>query len=155
VSIVANVPRRPATSAAPDPSFGRRMAALTPQGEAKKLTVGRDIALTGEIKSCDTLVVEGEVRAALDRCRTLEIARSGAFHGDAEIAVADIAGLFEGVLTVRDRLILRATGRMIGTIRYREIEIERGGTLAGTVEILGADDPVTAEPEPVEFSGAS
>ena len=112
------------------PSFGR---------EPKTLTVGREINLSGEITSCDRLVVEGEVRSELERCQSLEISRGGAFRGKAKIANAEIAGLFEGDLNVEGCLILRATGRIIGTIRYREIEIERGGKLAGTVEVADGD----------------
>jgi cytoskeletal protein CcmA (bactofilin family) len=43
-------------------------------------------------------------------------------------------------MDVEDCLILRATGRIIGTIRYRDIEIERGGKIAGTMEIIDEAD---------------
>lgn len=140
----AVLPDRPKPPRPPGaPSFGR---------EPKTLTVGREINLAGEITSCDRLVVEGEVRSDLDQCQSLEIARGGAFRGKAKISSAEIAGLFEGDLNVEGCLILRATGRIIGTIRYREIEIERGGKLAGTVEIandVDADKPgETTKPEP-------
>lgn len=131
---------RPSHGSITEPKVPRKPGPLSVQGEAKKLTVGRDISLSGEINSCDTLVVEGEVRANLKNCRNIEIARSGAFRGEAEIAVADIAGRFEGTLHVRNRLTLRSTGRISGTIRYREIEIERGGQIAGTVEIVADSD---------------
>jgi len=108
--------------------------------EPKTLTVGREIMLSGDITSCDRLVVEGEVRSSLEGCQSLEIARGGAFRGKATIAAAEIAGLFEGDLVVEDCLILRATGRIIGTIRYRDLEIERGGRIAGTVEITDEAD---------------
>jgi cytoskeletal protein CcmA (bactofilin family) len=108
--------------------------------EPKTLTVGREITLSGEITSCDRLVVEGEVRSSLEGCQSLEIARGGTFRGKAKIAAAEVAGLFEGELDVEDCLILRATGRIIGTIRYRDIEIERGGKIAGTVEIADEQD---------------
>jgi cytoskeletal protein CcmA (bactofilin family) len=115
-------------------------APASPRREPKTLTVGRDITLSGEITSCDRLVVEGEVRSSLEGCQTLEISGDGAFRGKAKIATAEIAGLFEGELDVEDCLILRATGRIIGTIRYRDIEIERGGKIAGTVEIFDESD---------------
>jgi cytoskeletal protein CcmA (bactofilin family) len=105
-------------------------------GEPKRLTVGCGISLSGEINSCDTLVVEGEVQASLDHCNTMEIAKTGVFKGAAEIATADIAGLFDGDLVVRERLILRGTGRIIGTVRYGDLEIERGGRITGTMELL-------------------
>jgi cytoskeletal protein CcmA (bactofilin family) len=41
-------------------------------------------------------------------------------------------GLYQRALV----LILRATGRIIGTICYRDLEIERGGKITGTVEII-------------------
>lgn len=138
-------PRRLSTVSPAEPQMPRKTGPLSVQSEAKKLTVGRDISLSGEISSCDTLIVEGEIRADLGNCRTLEIARSGTFRGNAEISVADIAGHFEGTLTVTDRLILRSTGRIMGTIRYREIEIERGGQIAGTIEIRNNEDGAETE----------
>lgn len=145
---VKEIVKRPSTSSLSDPKVPRKPGPLSVQGEAKKLTVGRDISLSGEISSCDTLIVEGEVRANLKNCRTVEIARSGAFRGEADVAVADVSGRFEGTLNVRDRLILRSTGRITGTVRYREIEIERGGKVAGTIEIVG--DPENADRDHTE-----
>lgn len=138
-------PRRLSTVSPAEPQLPRKTGPLSVQSEAKKLTVGRDISLSGEISSCDTLVVEGEIRADLNNCRTLEIARSGTFRGDAEISVADIAGQFEGTLTVTDRLILRSTGRITGTVRYREIEIERGGQIAGTIDIRSQTESIETD----------
>lgn len=137
---------RPALSARPGSALQRKMGPLSVQGDSKRLTVGREISLSGEISSCEMLVVEGAVKATLDGCKTLEIARSGKFDGTAHVTVADIAGTFDGTLMVSQRLILRSTGRIIGTIRYGEMEIERGGRLEGTAETIsgrGGDDGST------------
>jgi cytoskeletal protein CcmA (bactofilin family) len=131
---------RPATSARPGAALQRKTGPLSIQGDAKRLTVGREISLSGEIDSCEMLVVEGAVKATLDGCKALEITRSGRFNGTAHVAVADIAGLFDGTLMVTERLILRGTGRIIGTVRYNEIEIERGGRLEGTAELMAGRD---------------
>lgn len=129
------------TKTAPRTPFARRIVEVpgrqtAKRGEPKRLTVGREISLAGEINSCDTLIVEGEVRASLTDCNAMEIAKGGLFKGAAEIATADIAGLFDGDLVVKERLILRGTGRIIGTVRYSNIEIERGGRITGTMELL-------------------
>ena len=145
---LADPPRRLPDVGAPPP---RRTEARTePRGEArpasssdidtKKLTVGRGIFLTGEIRSCDRLVVEGRVEAVLADSRSIEIAESGLFKGNVQIDSAEISGRFEGDITVKHRLTVHSTGRVIGTIRYGEIEIERGGILSGTVELLGDDE---------------
>jgi cytoskeletal protein CcmA (bactofilin family) len=110
-------------------------------GELRKLTVGREITLSGEINSCDMLVIEGSVEANLINCRDIDIAESGLFKGEAAIEEATISGRFEGNLTVRKRLLIRASGRVVGTIRYGQIEIECGGQISGDVQA----QPVSAE----------
>jgi cytoskeletal protein CcmA (bactofilin family) len=104
--------------------------------DTKKLIVGGGITLNGEIRTCDTLVVEGRVEAVLQECKNIEIMAPGEFKGAAEVDVADISGRFDGDLTARQRLIVRAGGRVLGKIRYGQLEIERGGVLSGEVEVL-------------------
>jgi cytoskeletal protein CcmA (bactofilin family) len=103
-------------------------------GEIRKLTVGREITLSGEITSCDKLIIEGSVEANLNNCRDVEIAESGLFKGTASIEEAEIQGRFEGNLVVRKRLLIKASGRVSGTIRYGQIEIECGGQISGDVQ---------------------
>ena len=104
--------------------------------DEKKLTVGPEIVLSGQITSCDRLVVEGRVEAVLQDCKNIEIMAPGEFKGAAEVDVADISGQFNGDLTARQRLIVRAGGKVLGKIRYGQLEIERGGVLSGEVEVL-------------------
>jgi len=103
-------------------------------GELRKLTVGREITLSGEITSCDMLVIEGSVEANLNNCRDVEIAESGLFKGTASIEEAEIQGRFEGNLTVRKRLLIKASGRVSGTIRYGQLEVECGGQISGDIQ---------------------
>lgn len=100
-----------------------------------KLIVGPNIKLKGvEITDCDTLVVEGRVEATMDS-RVIQIAERGAFKGSAEIDIAEIHGEFDGELTVRQKLVIYATGKVSGKIRYGKVVIEEGGQLAGDVQV--------------------
>jgi cytoskeletal protein CcmA (bactofilin family) len=110
-------------------------------GEVRKLTVGREITLSGEITSCDKLIIEGSVEANLNNCRDVEIAESGLFKGSAAIEEAEIQGRFEGNLVVRKRLLIKASGRVSGTIRYGQIEIECGGQISGDVQAQPSSEP--------------
>ena len=104
---------------------------------AGRLTVGPGIGLTGWVAACDRLVVEGTVRAALSRTRALVVAEGGRFTGGrAEVEEAEIGGVYEGELTVRGLLLVRRTGRVRGTVRYGELELEAGGVLSGLVTAL-------------------
>lgn len=101
--------------------------------DGKKLIVGREIELSGNISACDKLVVEGRVEANIRDCREIEIASSGTFKGEAEIEIAEISGTFDGTLIAKDILFVRSSGRVTGTVRFGKLEIERGGEIVGDV----------------------
>lgn len=118
-------------------------SAGAPEG-GSKLTVGPNIKLKGvEITDCDTLVVEGLVEATMDS-RVIQIAEIGSFKGSADIDIAEIHGLFDGNLTVRQKLTIYSTGKVTGKIRYGKIVIEEGGQLSGEIE-FGTGGTSTAQ----------
>ena len=101
-----------------------------------KLVVGPDIKMKGvEISDCDTLVVEGRMEATLDS-RVLEITSHGVFQGTIAVDQAEIHGKFDGELTVRKQLVIHATGKVSGKIRYAKIKIEEGAEVAGDLQML-------------------
>jgi cytoskeletal protein CcmA (bactofilin family) len=115
-------------------------------GSDRTLTIGRGINMSGEIESCDHLMVEGTVEAALKGAKLLEIAESGTFYGTVEIEEATIAGRFEGDITVNGRLTLKSSGVITGSIAYRELEVEAGAVLDGRMTPLkGVVDPKSAD----------
>ena len=104
-----------------------------------RLIVGPDVKLKGaEIQDCDILVVEGRVEATMDS-RVIQIAEKGAFSGKVGIDVAEIHGHFDGELTARNQLIIHASGRVSGKIRYGKILIEEGGELSGDIASIAND----------------
>jgi len=106
------------------------------QGESKKLIVGREIRLNGEITSCEHLVVEGSVEAMLADGKMVDIAESGTFRGSVECETAQIRGRFDGDLTCNERLVVHSTGRVVGKVRYRQLEVERGGEISGDMQTI-------------------
>ena len=105
----------------------------TAEPSAGTLVIGKQIVLSGEVTSCNRLVVEGTIKANIKECRDIAIAEGGLFSGSAAVESADISGRFEGDLTVSGRLLIRAPGLVSGTVQYSELEIERGGRIAGNV----------------------
>lgn len=138
---------RPAASAVAQPARAEPSTPPAPPpssvSEGKRLLVGRDIVLSGEITTCDQLVVEGRVEATLTDSRVIEIRETGYFKGTAEIDDAEIRGVYEGDLIVRNRLLIRATGKVTGHIRYGMLEVECGGQLSGDIQLIAA----SAQPE--------
>jgi cytoskeletal protein CcmA (bactofilin family) len=130
----------PAANAAPAvPSETPTSRVETRSGDERKeakLVVGPQIKIKGvEISDCDTLVVEGRIEATLDS-RVLEITEHGVFQGTIAVDNAEVHGRFEGELTVRKQLIIHATGKVSGKIRYAKIKVEEGAELAGEISVL-------------------
>lgn len=142
----------PALSPEPVPAAPAASAAPVQEG-GSKLTVGPNIKLKGvEITDCDTLVVEGLVEATMDS-RVIQIAEQGAFHGSADIDIAEIRGEFKGTLTVRQKLVIFSTGKVNGKIRYGKVVIEEGGQLAGEIEF--GTSSANAKPAPVRTAAVA
>jgi len=124
-----------ASSVPPSVSNAATAAGAVAKEGGAKLTVGPNIKLKGvEITDCDTLVVEGLVEATMDS-RVMQIAETGAFKGSAGIDIAEIRGVFDGNLTVREKLVIHATGKVSGKIRYGKVVIEEGGQLSGEISV--------------------
>ena len=117
----------------------RPMPGMASEADSKTLVVGREICLKGEITACDKLVVEGVVEVSLSNARAIEVAPSGHFTGDADVAEADISGRYDGELVARDRLIVRAGGHVKGKVRYGRIVVESGGEVSGDMQTLEDD----------------
>jgi cytoskeletal protein CcmA (bactofilin family) len=117
----------------------------TLQESESRLIVGPHIKLKSvEITDCDTLLVDGAVEATMN-LRLMQVNERGSYTGTAEVDTAEIRGQFDGVLMVRETLVIHATGRVAGRIRYGRIVIEEGGQLAGDIE-TGAVQPAPATP---------
>ena len=111
-----------------------------------RLIVGPDVKLKGaEILDCDTLVVEGRVEATMDS-RVIRIAEKGSFSGKVSIDIAEIHGTFEGELTARSQLIIHATGRVSGSIRFGKLVVDEGGELCGEINVLSENAAAKARP---------
>jgi cytoskeletal protein CcmA (bactofilin family) len=140
-SLAGAVPEPKVVTDAPPPVQSEKPVPATDTENimGARLIVGPDVKLKGaEILDCDTLVVEGRVEATMDS-RVIRIAENGAFAGKVSIDIAEIHGSFEGELTARSQLIIHATGRVQGKIRYGKLVIDEGGELCGDINALSAE----------------
>jgi cytoskeletal protein CcmA (bactofilin family) len=124
----------------PPPSTEPAVESRSNGVDRRTLIIGQGTSLTGEVGSCDRLIVEGSIQATLHKCQHVIIAETGLFNGRSSTENADVPGRFEGELVVRKRLLIRKGGHVSGTITYGEIEIEAGGTISGTIKNAGLAD---------------
>ena len=115
--------------------------------ERRTLVVGRGISLQGTVADAERLEVEGTVESTMIQATELFVAQSGVFKGEVEVEDAVIAGHFDGTLTARGSLVIKATGKVSGTARSRKLSVEEGGQLSGKMEML-SESQVSAPPSP-------
>jgi cytoskeletal protein CcmA (bactofilin family) len=104
--------------------------------DRRTLVVGRGISVQGTVQDAERLVVEGTVEASMIHATELAISQGGVFKGEVEVEDAEIAGTIDGTLTARGSLIVRATGRVLGTARCRRLQVEDGGQITGRIEMI-------------------
>jgi cytoskeletal protein CcmA (bactofilin family) len=143
-------PPLPATPAAPPstplrPTVGAGAPAPRDEAARRTLVVGRGISVQGTVQDAERLVVEGTVEATMINGLTeLSITHGGVFKGEVEVDEAEIAGTIDGTLVARQSLIVRASGRVLGTARCRRLQVEDGGQITGRIEML--NDTTTQTP---------
>lgn len=144
----------PAGPLAPQPGRPPRTWREEQGGERRTLVVGRGISLQGTVQDAERLVVEGTVEASMVHATELAIAPGGMFKGEIEVEDAEIAGTIDGTLTVRGSLVVRSTGRVLGTARCRRLQVEEGGQISGRIEMIS--EPAASEaPRPAFAPGSS
>jgi cytoskeletal protein CcmA (bactofilin family) len=109
--------------------------------ERRTLVVGRGISLQGTVQDAERLVVEGTIEASMIHATELSIALGGVFKGEVEVEDAEVAGTIDGTLTARGNLIVRATGKVLGTARCRRLQVEDGGQITGRIEMINDSTP--------------
>ncbi len=147
-------PSAPPTGMPTPPGARPTMPPARPQrdpAERRTLVVGRGISVQGTVQDAERLTVEGTVEASMIHATELIISLGGVFKGEVEVEDAEVAGTIDGTLTARGSLIVRATGRVLGTARCRRLQVEDGGQITGRIEMITeppkAETPrVAAEP---------
>ncbi|WP_376098819.1 polymer-forming cytoskeletal protein [Roseomonas sp. CCTCC AB2023176] len=132
-----SVPPKPTTPTAATPGVTmppRPARAASP--ERRTLVVGKGISLQGTVSDAERLVVEGTVESQMIQAQELQIAHAGVFKGEVQVDDAEIAGVFDGTITARGSLVIRATGKVLGVARTRKLSVEEGGQLSGRMEML-------------------
>ncbi|MDE2390881.1 MAG: polymer-forming cytoskeletal protein [Rhodospirillales bacterium] len=149
------MPATPASPVVPSAAAPRPLMPSTTTREAperRTLVVGRGISVQGTVQDAERLVVEGTVEATMINANELSIAPGGVFKGEVEVDDAEVAGTIDGTLVARATLVVRSTGRVLGTARCRRLQVEDGGQITGRIEMLSEAN--TYSPAPASLTDA-
>ena len=117
--------------------------------DRRTMVVGKGISLQGTVTDAERLVVEGTIESQMMHANELMISHAGVFKGEVEVDDAEIAGTFDGTITARNNLVIRASGKVLGVARCRRLQVEEGGQLSGRMEMLGEGAGASRIPAPL------
>lgn len=105
--------------------------------------IGPDVVISGNVNASAELHVEGRIEGDVDCAGLIQGAESH-IVGGVTAETARIAGAIEGTVRVR-QLTVERSARITGDVEYENITIENGGHIDGRMRRIGAAT-VTATP---------
>ncbi len=98
--------------------------------------IGEGVHVTGAIHATGIVMVQGSHSGEVN-CGLLIVGETGVVDGVVSATEAEISGSIRNDITIKQLLSVRASGRVEGSWKYGEIEIEKGGVLKGNAESTG------------------
>ena len=110
-------------------------ASFQSEPSTSQAVLGKDVTVTGEIRSHEPLIIEGEVEGTIDVAgHLLTIAPNGKVHASVQAKEIDVLGSLQGNVN-GDKIYIRSGARFVGDIHARGIVIEDGGFIRGKVDL--------------------
>ncbi|MEI7532013.1 MAG: polymer-forming cytoskeletal protein [Betaproteobacteria bacterium] len=104
--------------------------------------VGEGVTLKGSFSIPETITIAGTVEGDIT-AKEVSIAVTGVVKGLVRADVVDICGEMHDSLISNKSLFIRSTGLMIGSVKYEELEIEKGGRIEGQIDKVATQPDLT------------
>lgn len=108
---------------------------LTDRAGSSPTLIGVGSTFTGHFECGGDLVMAGQIIGEARVAGALTLSDTGRWQGDIVATTAIIAGEIDGNVTVTDRLEIRKSARIRGTIRAKHIAIATGAVVDGDMSV--------------------
>ena len=132
--------------------FNRKKAAPRPAVNGFSSLIADNLSIQGDLEFSDGLKVDGRVRGSVSfkpgTTSLLAVSANGVVEGNVSSYDALIDGTIVGDLRVEHLLELHSNARVRGNITYRQLSMENGAVVEGTLRRLDEEAPVLELPKP-------
>ncbi|WP_017938657.1 bactofilin family protein [Zestomonas thermotolerans] len=132
--------------------FRSKKAAPRPAIDSFSSLVSDNLTLVGDVEFTEGLKVSGRIRGNVRHkegsTSLLALTAGGQIEGEVCCYDALIDGTIVGDLCVEHLLELHSNARVCGNIRYRQLSMENGAVVEGTLMRLDDERPVLELPQP-------
>ena len=131
----------PGAAQAPIPAPGIR-------GPAPTAVIGPSMHVKGEIRSCEELLVDGDVEGLLESESLLTVSANGKVRANIKAREVVIFGSVRGDVEVTGKIAIRDQGSLIGDIQCAGISIDDGAYFKGSIDIVRPNPKTAEKPAP-------
>lgn len=120
------------------PATGTQLRTLprAPFNSQEQATIGKSLAIKGEVSGSESLYIDGRVEGAInlpEHCVT--VGRNGTVSGNITAREIMILGTVQGMMTASDRLHISSEGALTGDIVTQRVSLEEGAYFKGSIDI--------------------
>ena len=119
-----------------------------PDAGGPACAIGPGASFDGVLAFWGLARVEGRLRGQVVAEGTLEIGPEADVHARIEVDVLVVEGLVEGEVLARERVEVRATGRVTAAVRTPRLVLAEGGRIEGRIEMGAKHSPSHTEAAP-------
>jgi cytoskeletal protein CcmA (bactofilin family) len=95
--------------------------------------------IKGDVVFSDLLRVHGHVTGKIVSEDELLVGEGGVVEGEITVGRLVVAGTVRGVVRVRERLVVHASGRILAEVFAPRLVVDEGGVVEGVVHMAEAD----------------
>jgi cytoskeletal protein CcmA (bactofilin family) len=142
----------PVAASAPQPPAPQIPAPVhTPvRVPAPTAAIGPSMRIKGEIRSCEELLVDGDVEGMVESESLLTVGANGQVRANIKAREVVIYGSVRGDVEVTEKIAIRGQGSLIGNIKSAGISIDDGAYFKGSIDITRSEPKPAARPAQAE-----
>jgi cytoskeletal protein CcmA (bactofilin family) len=108
--------------------------------------VSENITIDGDLEGTENILVNGRIKGSLRLNGDIIIGPYGVLEAEVEGNNIVIQGTVKGNVKALEHLEIQSSGRMIGDITARSIDIKEGSTFEGRSQMIKTDRPRPSAP---------
>jgi cytoskeletal protein CcmA (bactofilin family) len=116
---------------------------------ARTAVLGKSVIVKGQIFSREDLTIDGEVEGTVElQEHRLTIGPNGKVRASVKARELVVLGTIHGNVETTDKIDIRKEAKLVGDIKTARIVIEDGAYFKGNIDIVRAEAPRAATPQP-------
>jgi cytoskeletal protein CcmA (bactofilin family) len=125
-------------------------AAVRKPGDAAVPHLGRSVVIRGEISASEDLTLDGQIEGRIDLPdHVLTVGPNATLVADVTVRAATVFGSVVGSITAREKLDVRLSGSVEGTVSCGRLAVQEGATINAKIETKGERRTPAASPAPM------